>query len=653
MGHHEKNTFQSFASRGILLTFVACFLLFPSAGNGDQDGKGHFKQGREDLEALRYSEAISNLSLAHEEFPLLGDYTLYFLAEAYHGSGDHKKSLETIRSLLKSCPATPLRKKARVAEIREAKESGSSDMFALYEAYAKEYPEDEEALFLYGKTLRETGNAAKALAVFKKVYIDAGEFSHAALAELKTEDVKTTDIVERASNLFRRYNFAEAERDLRQALEKDDGTFRTELLKNLGYSLFRQKKYREAAEVYGRADDLYYQARSLYRAGDKKTFETTLSELIARDDKRAGYLLNAIATDKRREKDFEGAIKIYNDVLRNYPSDAEDALWGIGWSQYRSGDYAKSAVTFSQLYGKYADLKYLYWQARSLEADGKNAAELYSKLMPAANSFYAVMTYAMNKQPFSKPVSLNPPLLDLSRDKIKKSERIEAMISLDMQKEAITELSFASGKIDTPSDLVYIITKFQELGEYKRVISLACQLPYSEKMHVFWYPLAFWDSLEPIAKKFNIDPLVALSVMREESRFDTNAKSAAGAYGLMQLMPQTAYRLDRSLKLGINRPSQLTVPSNNIQLGSFYLRSLFNEFHSLPYVIAAYNAGELAVRTWQGEGSYKSVDEFIEDIPYAETRNYVKKVLTSYFQYKKLSSVDGEGAVVDIMRSGL
>ncbi len=436
---------------------------------------------------------------------------------------------------------------------------------------------------------------------------------------------------------------------MRQALSKDEGSFRTEILKNLGYSLFRQKKYVEAAEVFGRVDDLYYKARSLYRAGDKKGFDTALENLIKSKDKQAGYLLNAVAADKRREKDFEGAIKIYSDVLKNYPSDAEDALWGIGWTQYLSGDYAKSAVTFSQLYGKYDDLKYLYWQARSLEADGKNAAELYSKLMQADNSFYALMAYATNKKPLSKPASLKPPMIDISRDRIKKSERIEAMISLDMQKEAVIELSFASRKIDTPEELVYIITKLQELGEYKRAISLASQIPYSEKMHKFWYPLAYWDSVEPIAKKYNIDPLVALSVMREESRFDASAKSAAGAYGLMQLMPQTAYRLDRSLKLGINRPSQLTVIGNNIHLGSFYLRSLFNDFHSLPHVLAAYNAGELAVKMWQARGNYRSVDEFIEDIPYAETRNYVKKVLTSYFQYKKLSSVDRDGVALDII----
>jgi soluble lytic murein transglycosylase len=645
----KKNSFPSFGLNTVLFTFTTFFLLLSNPGEGDIDGKGYFRQGRKDLEAARYSEAIRTLSVAQREFPLLEDYTLYYLAEAYHGLGEHQKSLEMIQSLLDRYPATPLRKKARMAELQEKKDTGSCDVLPLYEAYVKEYREDEETLFLYGKLLRETGNTAKASSVFKKIYVDAGELSQAALAELKPGDIKKKDIIERASNLFKGCNFLEAERDLRQALEKADGTSRTEILKNLGYSLFRQKKYQEAAEVFGRVDDLYYQARSLYRAGDKKGFDATLSDLIAGNDPRAGYLLNAVATDKRREKDFEGALKIYHDVLRHYPSDAEDALWGIGWTEYLSGDYAKSAVTFSQLYEKYDDLKYLYWQARSLESDGKKAAELYGKLMQTDNNFYVFLTYALNKKPLSKPASLTPPLVDISRDKLMKSERIEAMISLDMQKEAILELLFVSRKIGTPSELVYVISKLQELGEFKRAITLASQIPYSEKMHTFWYPLAFWDSVEPIAKKYNIDPLVALSVMREESRFDANAKSVAGAYGLMQLMPQTAYRLDRSLKLGINRPSQLTVAGNNIQLGSFYLRSLFNEFHSLPYSLAAYNAGELAVRKWQDRGNYKSVDEFIEDIPYAETRNYVKKVLTSYFQYKKLSSVDREGAVLDII----
>ena len=335
-----------------------------------------------------------------------------------------------------------------------------------------------------GRSQKEAGNTAKASAVFKKIYIGAGEFSNSALAELKAEDIKTGDILERASNLFKRYNFAEAERDLRQALVKDDGTYRAEIFKNLGHSLFKQKKYREASEVFGRVGEFYYKARSLYRAGDKKEFEATLSELIARDDKRAGYLLNAVAADKRREKDFVGAIKIYNDVLKNYPSDAEEALWGIGWSQYLSADYSKAAVTFSQLYTKYDDLKYLYWKARSLEADGKNPAELYGKIMPSANNFYAAMTYALHKKPPGRAVSPVPSLIDGSRTKIKISERVEAMLSLDMRKEAVIELASASRKIDTPSELVYIMSKFQDSGNINARSALHVSFPILKRcMH--------------------------------------------------------------------------------------------------------------------------------------------------------------------------
>ena len=87
MKYHRKNTFKVFAFRTVLFACVSVFLLLSNPGEGDTDCKEHFRQGRKDLEALRYSEAVSNLSLAQKEFPLLEDYTLYYLAEAYHGTG--------------------------------------------------------------------------------------------------------------------------------------------------------------------------------------------------------------------------------------------------------------------------------------------------------------------------------------------------------------------------------------------------------------------------------------------------------------------------------------------------------------------------------------------------------------------------------------
>jgi soluble lytic murein transglycosylase len=220
-------------------------------------------------------------------------------------------------------------------------------------------------------------------------------------------------------------------------------------------------------------------------------------------------------------------------------------------------------------------------------------------------------------------------------------QRVEALLSLGMNDEAITELRWISGKIDDLPGLIYAMSKFQELGEYRRAIGLATKLPYSEKLHKFWYPLAFWDDVRNISKKYGVDPLILLSVMREESRFDVNARSVAGARGLLQIMPRTAYRLDKGLKLGIRTESQIHDAKKNIELGACYLRSLLKEFKSLAHAIAAYNAGEAIVKKWEERGGHKSADEFIEDIPYPETRNYVKKVVTSYFQYGREFS-DGE-----------
>ena len=188
MKKHEKTTSRIFGLKTVLLVCVLFVLLLSNPGEGDTDCREHFRQGRKNLEALRYSEAVSNLSLVQREFPLLEDYTLYYLAEAYHGLGDHQKSLETIHSLLERYPATPLKKKARMAEIREAKDT-SRDVIKPYEEYMKDYQEDEGALFLYGKVLLEAGSPAKASAVFKKIYIGAGEFSSAALSQFNAEDL--------------------------------------------------------------------------------------------------------------------------------------------------------------------------------------------------------------------------------------------------------------------------------------------------------------------------------------------------------------------------------------------------------------------------------------------------------------------------------
>lgn len=651
MKHHHLNIYCRSRAKIIIPACCALVLLSVlfSVSAGDSGGKEAFDKGRKDLAAGRYSEAVSHLLLAQRAFALLEDYAMIYLADAYHNLGEHNKSRETLRALIDKYPSSPLRKKARMAEIREAKDISDEGQLTLYEAYVRDFPEDDDAYYIYGQLLKKNNQKDMASAVFRKLYLKAGYLSAAARDELSADQITIADIAERASNLIKQYDFEEAERELKQALALCSAKNRQEILKNLAYALFKQKKYREAAELYGEVNDLFYKARSLYRAGDKKGFETTLNTLTNRNDKKAGFLLVTVAADKRREKDFNQALQIYQDVLKNYPSDAEDALWGIGWTQYLSGNYQKSEETFTRLHAQYNDAKYLYWQARSMEAQNKDASSLYTRLIAADNNnFYSVLAYARSRRMLPRLSSLNLP--DGTQGKNRTNERIESLISLDMRQEAVAELAASCRNASSLPDLIFNAAKFQELGEFKRSISLITKIPYSEKMHRFWYPLAFWDKVEQASKRNNLDPFIVLSVMREESRFDQAVKSPAGAYGLMQLMPQTAYRLDKSLKLGIHRPSQLTDPKNNVQLGSFYLRNLLDEFHSLAHMLAAYNAGELAVRSWQQRFDYRAIDEFIEDIPYSETRNYVKRVLTSYFHYKRAElPVQGEDRGIEVI----
>jgi soluble lytic murein transglycosylase len=624
------------------LTFVGIFYSHTASAE-EIDGKEYFSKGLNDIGAGRYDEAIKNFSMARKAFRVLEDYALFYLSDAYCRSGEHLKSLESIRELIKSFPQSPLIKKARTSEIREVREVSGEDINQLFEAYVKDYPDDEEMNYMYGMFLKDSGEKQKANAVFKNIYIKGGALSNTVCQELKPSDIKSTDLLKRAENLIKRYDFVDAEHDLRKALVTDRNINRVEILKNLGLALFRQKKYREAASVYDKINDTYTKARSLYRAGDKQGFDSALKELVSKNDPKAGFLLIAVASDKRREKDFEGALKGYSAVLKAYPSEAEEAEWGIGWTCYISGEYRKSAEIFSSLYSKYDDPKYLYWQARSLESYGENPSGLYNSLLKIDNNFYSALSYAKTGEKALTPASLDKEEVNGANDRTTKFERIDALQSLGLSKELVAELISLSKKIDSPSVMIYAVSKFHELGEHKRSIALATKFPYSYKLHDFWYPRAYWETVREVSEKHDIDPFVVLSVIREESRFDAEVKSVAGARGLMQIMPGTAYRLDKNLKLGIHSASEIHNVRNNVSLGVYYLKSLFAEFEYLASVLAAYNAGEIVVRKWEQNGNYRSVDEFIEDIPYPETRNYVKKVITSYFQYKKYSGTDQAG----------
>ena len=643
--------YDSFMKKSFL--FLAVLLVTFSAASGENtDGKSFFIKGKSEFDAGRYAEAIENLSEAYKRLPVVRDYILFYLSKAYSESGNLSESDLRIKELLKDYPSSPLRKKARGLEIKNLISSGElPNNMEILESYVRDYPEDHDRKFLFAQHLKDKGETERAKAMFKNIYLSSdGMFSEISYNELAASDITLQDIIEKAANLTNAMEFKKAESALREALAKDSGQRRLEILKKLGHVLFRQKRYKESADTYEKAGDYYLKAAALYRAEDKPGFDAVIKKLSSMDDKRTGSLLILAALDKRRNGEINEALNLYQTIKEKYPAEAENAQWGIAWTYYRAGSYQKALDIFTDLCDRYDSSKYLYWKAQSLERTGGNAGHIYRQLAVKTQDFYSILPQIKKSHGTESPRFLKLPAEERTLGpfgyKPFKSERIEIFLEAGMTKEAAAELSAIARKTTNPDELIAVSLKLQECGEYRLALSLLTQLPSREVVHNILYPLAHWHIVRNVSEKYSIDPFIILSIMREESRFDAQARSQAGALGLMQLMPQTAYAIDKEVNLNIKSQENIFDIEANISLGSFYITSLLKKFGSLLPAIAAYNAGEDVVRRWQKAGNYKSLDEFIEDIPYEETKNYTKRVITTYFEYYKYT---GEKSAPEIL----
>jgi soluble lytic murein transglycosylase len=149
------------------------------------------------------------------------------------------------------------------------------------------------------------------------------------------------------------------------------------------------------------------------------------------------------------------------------------------------------------------------------------------------------------------------------------------------------------------------------------------------------FPLQYWDRIQVHARAKGLDPFVVAALIGQESTFDPTARSPANAYGLMQLVPTTARRFARSAGVQYSRRG-LTDPETNIRLGTTYLARLVEQFGDVHLALASYNAGDSRVRRWLPDRGDLDADEFIDDLPFPETQNYVKRVLGTAENYRRL-----------------
>ena len=182
----------------------------------------------------------------------------------------------------------------------------------------------------------------------------------------------------------------------------------------------------------------------------------------------------------------------------------------------------------------------------------------------------------------------------------------------------------------------------EQLGDYLGAIATFHQYrpdsitPQTSEQWKIGYPRPYAEQFSQSARQNRLSEALVLSLAKQESRFRATVRSHAGAIGLMQLMPATA-RKTAQMKGNSFTPALLTDPDFNIKIGTKHLRELMDYYHNnTVLVLAAYNAGATAVNRWRSQFGTLPLDEFVESIPYQETRDYVKKIVGSIPVYQTL-----------------
>lgn len=278
-----------------------------------------------------------------------------------------------------------------------------------------------------------------------------------------------------------------------------------------------------------------------------------------------------------------------------------------------------------------------YWKAVALRETGAaSQSQAVLHLLKHDFGFYGLLAKEALNEPVMIPASKSITLTDADRTRLNADrgmQRSYALLRLNMRAEAVAEWS-ASMRGRNDAELLRAALHARESGFLDRTIA-AADRTLTEHDFSLRYPMAFKEAVLPAAEERDLSPWWVLGLIRQESRFIPDVKSSVGATGLMQIMPATGRMLAKNL--GVKQPAsvKLTDVQTNVKLGTSYMRELKDRFGgSALLASAAYNAGPSRAVSWRSAlPSRIDGAAFAESIPFAETRDYVKRVLTNAVLY--------------------
>ena len=549
-------------------------------------------------------------------------------------------------------------------------------------------PVRSDVEFAVGRACAASGQSSKAAEAFGNVYYNMAVSTEAdaALAEMKKlPGLPAATAAQRKSRADllmkgRRYADAvDAYRDLLSVVSPADRPA-TELA--MADALHRIGRDREAKAQLNaltglspeaNAQRLYVVGQVDWTSNDNDAFYRSVDEL-RRTVPTSPWLELALLSAANLHLvhyEYDQALDAYREMQQRFPNGtrASYAHWKAAWLTLRQGRNDEAKKQFEEqiaLYPSGAETPAaLYWRARLAEEDNQPAMAraFYEKLSQRyLNYYYAELgRQRLKKLPADSASTERFPLLDRvpsveGSGKVTLSDppsddlhlqKAELLGNGGLVDLAARELQAAASAdsgnwVTAETAQLYIDT-----GHYDRAIEVMKRstpnyfaLDIPDLPRPYWealFPKPYWSDLKRHATANGLDPYLVASLIRQESEFNPAAVSRANAVGLMQLLPRTGKLVAREVKLKRYSPNQLYTPEVNMQLGTRYFKGMVDKFGgSFEYALAAYNAGSDRVEEWLGQGKYRDPQEFVESIPFTETREYVQAILRNANVYKQL-----------------
>ena len=416
---------------------------------------------------------------------------------------------------------------------------------------------------------------------------------------------------------------------------------------------------------------LYYRGESLRRLERRTTQQRVLEELLALEQEHpfGERALYSMARAQLAKNDRVAALPYLARLAEAYPTGQHGlfARWHVLWDRYRNDDLDGTAEEFERAArenpGDFMAGQFLYFAGRSRERTGdpEGAADLYREVFVGyQHSYYGRMAAERLEEMGGEEALVNPlsePHRLLERFRVQRTAeaaRVEELYAAGYGERA-RDAALAAARRGLPDDPAFEAMRAWLLADDNKAVQAIQALRRAAPFHTsaagealpdaWWrilYPLRFEERILERSEQWDLDPYWVASLIRQESVFVPRTRSPVGARGLMQVMPATGRALAR-LEGVSYRTSRLYDPGVSIRFGTRYLRQLLDRFASRPELaLAGYNAGPHRVRDWTDMNMKIPAEVFIEEIPFTETRNYVKLILRNEKIYRRLYPELGE-----------